>query len=64
MYKYILFTVVLSSQLFSGYNVGDIISADHQNMEFNYCYPSDSTGTFSFSKHTEKVFVLDMSASW
>ena len=64
MYKYILFSVVLFCQLFSEYDIGDIISADHLNMEFNYCYPSDSTGTFSFSNHTEKVFVLDMSASW
>ena len=65
MYKYILFSSVLFTQLFSAYDVGDIISTDNQNMEFSYCYPSDSTSsTFSFSKHVAKVFVLDMSASW
>ena len=55
---------VLFTQLFSGYNVGDIISIEHQNMEFDYCYPSDSTSTFSLSQHAGKVFVLEMSASW
>ena len=64
MYKYTLFMAVLFTQLFSGYNVGDIISIEHQNMEFDYCYPSDSTRTFSLSQHAGKVFVLDMSASW
>ena len=56
--------VVLFTQLFSGYDVGDIISTEHQNMEFSYCYPSDSTGTFSFNKYENKIFILDMSASW
>ena len=59
--------VVLFTQLFSGYDVGDIISTEHQDMEFSYCYPSDSTSTeinFSLSNHAGKVFVFDMSASW
>ena len=64
MYKYALFMTILFTQLFSGYNVGDIISIEHQNMEFDYCYPSDSTSTFSLSQHAGKVFVLEMSASW
>ena len=78
MYKYILFTVVLFAQLFAQlkYDVGDQISIERQNMEFDYCSPSDSIDvehalpenppdtTFSFSKHAGKVFVLDMSASW
>jgi len=55
---------VLFTQLFSGYDVGDIISTEHQNMEFSYCYPSDSTRIFSLNQHVGKVFVLDMSASW
>ena len=56
---------VLFTQLFSGYDVGDIISTKHQDMEFSYCYPSDSTNsTFSFNKHAGKIFMLDMSASW
>ena len=66
MYKYTLFTVILLTQLFAQlkYGVGDQISIERQNMEFDYCYPSDSTGTFSFSKHAGKIFVLEMSASW
>ena len=55
---------ILFTQLFSGYDVGDIISTEHQDMEFLYCYPSDSTSIFSLSQHVGKVFVLDMSASW
>ena len=78
MYKYTLFTVVLFTQLFAQlkYGVGDQISIEHQNMEFDYCYPSDSIDvehalpenppdtTFSFSKHAGKVFLLEMSATW
>ena len=64
MYKYSLFIVFLITFLFSGYSVGDIISAEHQDMEFPYCYPSDSTSLFSLSQHVGKVFVLDMAASW
>ena len=58
--------VVFSTQLFSQqkYDIGDQISIERQNMEFDYCYPSDSTGTFSFSEHAGKIFVLEMSASW
>ena len=66
MYKYTLFTVILLTQLFAQlkYGVGDQISIERQDMEFDYCYPSDSTGIFSLSQHAGKVFVLEMSASW
>ena len=64
MYKNTLFIVSLITFLFSGYSVGDIISDAHQDMEFSYCYPSDSTSIFSLIQHVGKVFVLDMSASW
>ena len=66
MYQYTLFMVILFTQLFSQlkYDVGDQISNERQDMEFDYCYPSDSTGTFSFSEHIGKIFVLEMSASW
>ena len=78
MYKYTLFTVVLFTQLFAQlkYGVGDQISIEHQNMEFDYCSPSDSIDvehalpenppdtTCSFSKHAGKVFLLEMSATW
>ena len=55
---------ILFTQLFSGYDVGDIISTEHQDMEFSYCYPSDSTSIFSLAHYTGKVFLLEMSASW
>ena len=76
MYKYTLFTVVLFSQLFSGYAVGDTISIEHQIMEFDYCYPSDSIDvehafpenppdtTFSLSKYSGKIIMIEMTASW
>jgi hypothetical protein len=67
MYKYTLFMAILITQLFSGYdvyNVGDIISTEHQVMDFPYCYPDDLSGTFSFNEHAGKVFILEMSASW
>ena len=58
---------VLLTQLFAQlkYDVGDQISDERLKMEFEYCYPGDSTNsTFSFNKHAEKIFVLDMSATW
>ena len=54
------FSVVLG-----GYDIGDQISLDDQEMEFSFCYPADSSGsTFSLVEHTGKVIVLDMAASW
>ena len=66
MYKYILFSVVLFCQLFSGYKVGEKISISDQNIPYEYCYPNDSllNTSFSFSKHSGKVFMIEMSTSW
>ena len=64
MYKYIFFIIVLFTFLFSGYSVGDTISEDDQAFPLTYCYPTDSTNTFSLSKYLGKVFVLDFSAGW
>ena len=47
--------------------VGETISdPDHlSGMLGVFCYPSDSSeSTFSFSKHTGKVFMIEMSATW
>ena len=61
---YILILLSLSF-VFGNYVVGDQISIDDQNMEFGYCYPADSSESiFSFSKHTGKVFMIEMSATW
>ena len=65
MYKYSLFIVFLITFLFSGYSVGDTISSEHQDMEFGYCYPTDSSSTtFSLAEHTGKVIILERSAAW
>ena len=63
---YILLLLLLSfSIVLGGYDVGDTISESHQNMEFGFCYPADSSGSiFSFVEHTGKVILLDMAASW
>ena len=63
---YILLLLSLSfSIVLGGYDVGDTISESHQNMEFGFCYPADSSGSiFSFVEHTGKVILLDMAASW
>ena len=65
MYKYTLFTVILLTQLLAQYNVGDTISPEDQDMEFGYCYPTDSLSTtFSFVNHKGKVIMLERSAAW
>jgi hypothetical protein len=65
MYKYTLSIVFFITFLFSGYSVGDRISTDHQNMEFGYCYPTDSLATtFSFANHIGKVIMLERSTTW
>ena len=68
MYKYILFIAVIVTQLIAGYDVydvGDQISSVDQNLNFDYCYPSDSlSSTFSFVKHSGKVIMIEMSATW
>ena len=60
------------------YNAGDFISADHQAMKFDFCYPSctnnpdncddlttdEADTTFSLADHTGKVFMIEMSATW
>ena len=66
MYKYTLLTTVLFTYLFPGYDVGDKISISDQILPFEYCYPNDSllNTSFSFSKHSGKVFMIEMSTSW
>ena len=60
------------------YIAGDFISADHQAMKFDFCYPSctnnpdncddlttdEADTTFSLADHTGKVFMIEMSATW
>ena len=47
------------------YAIGNTITSEHLIEEFNYCYPADSVGrSFSFSNHQNKVFMIEMSATW
>ena len=47
------------------YSEGCEILNDQLAMEFEYCYPSGISGdTFNFASHSNKVFMLEMSASW
>ena len=47
------------------YGIGDIISLENILKESDYCYPEDSLGrSFSFANHQDKVFMIEMSASW
>ena len=68
MYKYIFLMAVLFTQLFSQikYGVGEKISISDQIITYEYCYPNDSllNTSFSFSKHSGKVFMIEMSTTW
>ena len=58
------------------YDVGETISLEHQAIEFDFCYPTcpadpsicdDLTTidtTFSLSNLPDKVFMIEISASW
>ena len=70
--KFSLVIIIFLSFLFSGYNIGDQLSEDHQNMEFGYCYPDTQVGnSFSIAQHNGdlnggnyKVLMIEVSASW
>ena len=47
------------------YSIGDTITSEHRLKEFDYCYPSNLEGaSFSFANNQDKVFMIEMSASW
>ena len=60
------------SYLFSAYDLGDKISEDHQNMEFEFCYPEIQVdSSFNFAQHNGdlnggnyQVLMIEVSASW
>ena len=46
------------------FSIGDIIP-ESLLVESDYCYPADSLGrSFSFANHPNKVFMIEMSATW
>ena len=70
--KFSLVFVLFLSSLFSAYDVGDQVSLEHQNIEFDFCYPESQVGSsFSFAQHNGdlnggnyQVLMIEMSASW
>ena len=59
------------------YDVGETISLEHQAIEFDFCYPTCPANpglceedlaimdtTFSFLKLLDKVYMIEISASW
>ena len=51
----------------NNYQVGHKLHIEHQNLEFEYCYPSSLSGEnnkFTFSDYPGKIFMIEMSASW
>ena len=70
--KFTLVFVSFLSYLFSAYDVGDKISEDHQNMEFEFCYPETQVGSsFNFAQHNGdlnggnyQVLMIEVTASW
>ena len=61
----LLISILLFSFAFSQeYCAGEIISEDHQNQEFDVCYPCDTCDPWSLSQYAGDILFLDMSASW
>jgi len=70
--KFSLVIIISLSSLFSGYDIGDQLSEDHQNMEFGFCYPETQVGnSFSLAQHNGelnggnyKILMIEVAASW
>ena len=70
--KFSLVFVLFLSSLFSAYDVGDQVSLEHQNIEFDFCYPESQVGSsFSFAQHNGdlnggnyQVLLIELSTSW
>tara|TARA_Y100000590_G_C15459820_1_gene916018 strand:- start:349 stop:822 length:474 start_codon:yes stop_codon:yes gene_type:complete len=51
----------------NNYQIGHKLHIDHQNLEFEYCYPSELSSEndkFTFSDYFGKIFMIEMSATW
>ena len=58
----ILYITIFITIAFSGYNIGDTISEDHLDDEFDTCF-GDWEGTFGAYKNNSVIW-LNLSASW
>ena len=63
--------IIFISLSFCAYSVGDLISNNHLNQEFELCYPSSLDNTISLGDYNGNtnggdyhVLVIDMSATW
>ena len=51
----------------NNYQIGHRLHINHQNLEFEYCYPSElssENNKFTFSDYPGKIFMIEMSAAW
>ena len=59
----IILFFMLSSFIFPQYNIGDTISEEHLNMEFDTCFGDLETISFG-DYQSNSVIWLNLSASW
>ena len=64
MLNKLLYTSFFLSVVFSGYNIGDIISEEHlDNMTFDTCFGDMETVTFGDYQNNSVIWI-NLSASW
>lgn len=63
-FKKLFLVCLFYSQSFASYSIGDQISLEHQAMNFSFCYPDSLYDNFSLSDNSNKIILLEMSASW
>jgi len=72
MIRRLIILLLFCCIVLGAYDVGDQISIDRQNMEFEFCYPGNQVGnSFSFAQHNGnlnggnyQVLMIEISATW
>jgi len=71
MYNNILVSAILLTQLLAQYDVGDQISLDKQDIDYNFCHPEVIENGFKLSNYNGalnggqyKVLMIDIETSW
>ena len=60
-----LLTIIISSFLFSSYyGIGDTVTTDHQDIEFDVCYGNYAQDQLKLSHFNGKISVFGLSATW
>ena len=58
-------TIIISSFLFSSYyGIGDTVTTDHQDIEFDVCYGNYAQDQLKLSHFNGKISVFGLSATW